>query len=413
MADVEDIIGGLKQVLGKDGDLAGKSVIVTAGGTQEPIDPVRHIGNRSSGKMGYAIAEAARDRGANVTLVSTQTSLRAPYGVEFVRADTAEEMRKEVVGRALGADILVMAAAVADFRPATEAEHKIKKSGGWLTLELRETADVLAEAAGDRLVKVGFAAESRDLVSNAREKMRRKGVDLMVANNITDEGSGFGSDTNRVVIIGSDGVLDELPLLPKSEVAHLSAGPGSGNRERLRSQASAGSAVGGGLGVGARIPLKIPARDVAATARTTDSTRKTRRCPMLQASAPPVKGPRPQAIADAEFKMPKAAPRCFLGSIKPTIELSEVIIAPLNRPDSAKSSTKRSNRWLKNWGRRVREAPRQETIRTVRRFNLPAILPTNMALTPEVNPRTPNARPVSRMVRLASVIDWMKPGATG
>ena len=221
LADVEDIIGGLKQVLGKDGDLTGKSVVVTAGGTQEPIDPVRHIGNRSSGKMGYAIAEAARDRGANVTLVSTQTSLRAPYGVEFVRADTAEEMRKEVVGRALGADILVMAAAVADYRPATEAEHKIKKSGGGLTLELRETADVLAEAAGDRLVKVGFAAESRDLVSNAREKMRRKGVDLMVANNITDEGSGFGSDTNRVVIIGSDGVLDELPLLPKADVAHL------------------------------------------------------------------------------------------------------------------------------------------------------------------------------------------------
>ena len=221
LADVEDIIGGVKQALGKEGDLAGKLVIVTAGGTQEPIDPVRHIGNRSSGKMGYAIAEAARDRGASVTLVSTQTSLRAPYGVEFVRADTAEEMRKEVVGRALGADILVMAAAVADYRPATEAEHKIKKSGGGLTLELRETSDVLAEAAGDRLVKVGFAAESRDLVANAREKMRRKGVDLMVANNITDEGSGFGSDTNRVVIIDSDGVLDELPLLPKAEVAHL------------------------------------------------------------------------------------------------------------------------------------------------------------------------------------------------
>ena len=139
LADVEDIIGGVKQVLGREGDLAGKSVVVTAGGTQEPIDPVRHIGNRSSGKMGYAIAEAARDRGANVTLVSTQTSLRAPYGVEFVRADTAEEMRKEVVGRAAGADILVMAAAVADFRPATEAEHKIKKSGGGMTLELRET----------------------------------------------------------------------------------------------------------------------------------------------------------------------------------------------------------------------------------------------------------------------------------
>ena len=221
MADVEDIIGGLKQVLGRDGDLAGKSVVVTAGGTQEPLDPVRHIGNRSSGKMGYAIAEAARDRGAVVTLVSTQTALRAPYGVELVRADTAEEMRKEVAARAPEADILVMAAAIADFRPLTEAEHKIKKSGGGLTLELTLTADVLAEASGERLVKVGFAAESRDLEANAREKMRRKGVDLMVANNITDEGSGFGSDTNRVVIIDRDGEKEELPLLPKADVAHI------------------------------------------------------------------------------------------------------------------------------------------------------------------------------------------------
>ena len=221
MADVEDIIGGLKQVMGRNGDLAGKSVVVTAGGTQEPLDPVRHIGNRSSGKMGYAIAEAARDRGAVVTLVSTQTALRAPYGVELVRADTAEEMRKEVAARAPDVDILVMAAAIADFRPLTEAEHKIKKSGGGLTLELTQTADVLAEASGERLVKVGFAAESRDLEANAREKMLRKGVDLMVANNITDEGSGFGSDTNRVVIIDRDGEKEELPLLPKADVAHI------------------------------------------------------------------------------------------------------------------------------------------------------------------------------------------------
>lgn len=221
MADVEDIIGGLKQALGREGDLAGKSVVVTAGGTQEALDPVRHIGNRSSGKMGYALAEAARDRGASVTLISTQTALRAPYGVEFVRADTAEEMREAVTARAPDADILVMAAAIADFRPAAEAEHKIKKSGGGLTLELTQTADVLAEASGERLVKVGFAAESRDLEDNAREKMRRKGVDLMVANNITDEGSGFGSDTNRVTLFGRDGEKEDLPLLPKAEVAHL------------------------------------------------------------------------------------------------------------------------------------------------------------------------------------------------
>ncbi len=221
LADVDDIIGGLKQELGREGHLVGKSIVVTAGGTQEPLDPVRHIGNRSSGKMGYSIAEAARDRGASVTLVSTQTALRAPYGVEFVRAETAEDMRQEVVARATKADILVMAAAIADFRPVTEAEHKIKKSGGGMTLELTQTADVLAEAAGDGLVKVGFAAESRDLEANAREKMRKKGVDLMVANNITDEGSGFGSNTNRVVIIGRDGEKEELPLLPKIEVAHI------------------------------------------------------------------------------------------------------------------------------------------------------------------------------------------------
>lgn len=221
LADAEDILGGLKQVLGREGDLAGKSVIVTAGGTQEPLDPVRHIGNRSSGKMGYALAEAARDRGALVTLVSTQTALRAPYGVEFVGAETAEEMRKAVMARASGADILVMAAAVADFRPAAAKEHKIKKSGGGMTLELTQTADVLAEASGEMLVKVGFAAESQDLEANAREKMRKKGVDLMVANDITDDGSGFGSDTNRVVIIGRDGQKEELPLLPKAEVAHI------------------------------------------------------------------------------------------------------------------------------------------------------------------------------------------------
>lgn len=221
LADIEDIIGGLKQTLGREGDLAGKSVVVTAGGTQEPLDPVRQIGNRSSGKMGYAIAEAARDRGASVTLVSAQTALRPPYGVDFVTAETAEEMRKAVVTRAPEADMLVMAAAIADFRPATEAEHKIKKSGGGLTLELTQTADVLAEASGERLVKVGFAAESRDLEANALEKMRKKGVDLMVANNITEEGSGFGSDSNRVVIIGRGGGKEELPLLPKAEVAHL------------------------------------------------------------------------------------------------------------------------------------------------------------------------------------------------
>ena len=153
--------------------------------------------------------------------------------------------------------------------------------------------------------------------------------------------------------------------------------------------------------------------DAPATARTTDSTRKTRRCPMLQASAPPVRGPRPQAMAEAELSMPKAAPRCFFGSMSPTMELREVIMAPLHRPERPKSRTKTKYRWLKNWGSRASEAPMQDTISMVRRFSFEPILPTNIALTPEQKPITPKARPVSKTVRLASVMDWMKPGATG
>jgi phosphopantothenoylcysteine decarboxylase / phosphopantothenate---cysteine ligase len=219
MVEPETIIGALGQVLGRDGDLAGRRVVVSAGGTQEPIDPVRYIGNYSSGKMGYAIAEAARDRGAQVTLVSAPVFLAACYGVEVVSVKTAEQMRDAVAAACDGADALVMAAAVADYRPAGRAKQKIKRTKEGMTLALVPTPDILAEVKGP-LVRVGFAAESQDLVRNASEKMARKGLDLIVANDITAAGSGFGSDTNRVTIIDKSGAAETLPLLTKSEVAH-------------------------------------------------------------------------------------------------------------------------------------------------------------------------------------------------
>lgn len=220
LADPEVILGALRQALARGGDLAGRRVVVSAGGTQEPIDPVRLITNRSSGKMGYALAEAARDRGADVTLVTTPVALAPPAGVALVRVESALELR-DAIAAARDADVLVMAAAVADYRVKEPAAQKIKKRGKAaerLTLELVPNPDILAETRGD-FVKVGFAAESEDLLANAREKLHKKGADLLVANDITGEGSGFGTDTNRVILLGADGATEELPLLPKREVA--------------------------------------------------------------------------------------------------------------------------------------------------------------------------------------------------
>jgi phosphopantothenoylcysteine decarboxylase/phosphopantothenate--cysteine ligase len=218
MVEVEVILGALRQMLGRNGDLAGRKLVVSAGGTQEPIDPVRYVGNYSSGKMGYAIAEAARDRGAMVTLVSAPVALAVPYGVELVAVKTAAEMRDAVVARCAGADALIMAAAVADYRPVATAEQKIKRSPAERTLELAPTSDILAEVKGD-LVRVGFAAESQELEKNAADKLVRKGLDLIVANDITAPGSGFGTDTNQVTIIDKSGASETLPLLSKYEVA--------------------------------------------------------------------------------------------------------------------------------------------------------------------------------------------------
>jgi len=217
-ANTGEIIGVISQVLGRGGSFADRHIVVTAGGTQEFIDPVRIITNRSSGKMGYALAEAARDRGAKVTLITGPTLLTRPVGVEAIDVCTAEEMLQAVRSAISGADVLVMAAAVADYRPRSKAKGKIKKEDAGLTLELERTPDILGEVKGD-FIRVGFAAESENLVENATRKLRQKKLDLIVANDVTAKGSGFGVDSNRVTIIGKDGKSESLPLLHKKEVA--------------------------------------------------------------------------------------------------------------------------------------------------------------------------------------------------
>jgi phosphopantothenoylcysteine decarboxylase/phosphopantothenate--cysteine ligase len=226
MVEPEEIIGAVRVALGRRGDLAGWRVVVTAGGTREAIDPVRFISNHSSGKMGYAVALAARDRGAAVTLITTAT-LPDPFGVEVIHLDSAEQMLGAVLEATRQADLLVMAAAVADFRPVSVAGQKIKKRGDTegLVLELVRNPDILAEVAaqkasgyGPRLT-VGFAAETEDLLANARGKLERKKLDLIVANDVSANDAGFAVDTNRVTLLFKDGPIEALPLLSKVEVA--------------------------------------------------------------------------------------------------------------------------------------------------------------------------------------------------
>jgi len=218
LAEVDEIIGTISKVLERGGDLSGKHIVVTAGGTQEPIDPVRHIGNRSSGKMGYALAEAARDRGAEVKLITAPTSLPAPAGIEVSQIKTAAQMKAAVAKAVKKADALIMAAAVTDYQPKSVAKAKIKKETPSLTLELIRTPDILTEVKGNFL-KVGFAAESENIVANAKQKLQQKQLDLIVANDITDPSSGFGADTNKVTLIDKQGNVEDLPLLTKREVA--------------------------------------------------------------------------------------------------------------------------------------------------------------------------------------------------
>jgi phosphopantothenoylcysteine decarboxylase/phosphopantothenate--cysteine ligase len=202
-------------------DLAGEHVLVSAGPTREAIDPVRYLSNHSSGKMGYAIARVARRRGATVTLVSGPVALPAPPGVRVIAVESAADMDRALRAEFGRATVLVMAAAVADYRPAATGDRKLKKAAGLRRLELAENADLvagLARGKGARTI-VGFAAETQDVVAEARRKLRDKGLDLIVANDVTAEGAGFGSDTNVVRLIDTAGLDQALPVLPKEDVA--------------------------------------------------------------------------------------------------------------------------------------------------------------------------------------------------
>jgi phosphopantothenoylcysteine decarboxylase/phosphopantothenate--cysteine ligase len=238
LPDTNILLGAINVVLGRKGDLAGYKVVVTAGGTQEPIDPVRYVGNRSSGKMGYALATEARDRGAHVILISGHVVLDVPYGVEVRKVGTAIQMRDAVFNAVIDADVLVMSAAVADFRPAEVAKQKLKKrksqaqdEQNGFSLQLVRNPDILEELAhsvdaatgnggsGRSLVRVGFAAETNDLIAYAREKLVAKHLDLLVANDVSRSDSGFGTETNKVNIFHANGAVEDLPVMPKTGVA--------------------------------------------------------------------------------------------------------------------------------------------------------------------------------------------------
>lgn len=218
MLEPAAIVDLVRARLGREhGDLAGRVIVVSAGGTREAIDPVRFVGNHSSGKMGYAIAEAARDRGASVVLISS-AALAVPGGVRLVAVESARDMLAAVQAECAQADALIMAAAVADYRPAEVAARKIKRAGfDARSVDLVQNPDIVATVQGD-FVKVAFAAETDDLLANARKKLVAKGAHLMVANDVTATDAGFGVDTNRVTILDTDGGVDELPLLSKYEV---------------------------------------------------------------------------------------------------------------------------------------------------------------------------------------------------
>jgi len=230
LLETGEIIGHIRMLLGQNGPLAGKKIVVTAGGTQEPLDPVRVISNRSSGKQGYALAQAALDMGAQVTLITTPTALTPPVGARVIKVETAKQMLGAVLTEATKSDALVMAAAVADFRPKAMAKDKIKKEGGIPQIELEATEDILktvaekrAENECPRLV-VGFAAESRDLLENASHKLKSKGLDFIAANDISVNQAGFAVETNRVTLLFADGSQESLPLLSKTDVAEIILG---------------------------------------------------------------------------------------------------------------------------------------------------------------------------------------------
>jgi phosphopantothenoylcysteine decarboxylase/phosphopantothenate--cysteine ligase len=241
LAEVPEIVAAAMAALARRSGLSGVTALVTAGPTVEDIDPVRFVSNRSSGRMGYRLAEAARDRGARVILVSGPTSLPDPAGVELVRVRSAEQMAAAVAARSAEADVIVMAAAVSDYRPASIAPRKLKKTEGGLSLELTRTPDILrglGAGKGARFL-VGFAAETDGLLDNARKKLVEKHLDLIVANDVSGEDSGFGVETNRAVLLDATGAVLELPQLSKRELAEriwdrVVALRGSSGRARAR-----------------------------------------------------------------------------------------------------------------------------------------------------------------------------------
>ncbi|HEV2280747.1 MAG TPA: bifunctional phosphopantothenoylcysteine decarboxylase/phosphopantothenate--cysteine ligase CoaBC [Acidobacteriaceae bacterium] len=223
LADIDTIVEAVLSVLHYRNDLAGETVLVTAGGTREALDPVRFLGNRSSGKMGYAIAEAAHKRGARVILVTAPTALRAPAECEVVPVTTTEEMRQAVISRLDQATIVIKSAAVADYRPKVQADQKLRR-GGTLSMEFEPTADILREVVERRrpgMLVIGFAAETDDVLAHGREKLMRKGADAIVLNDVSREGVGFDSDRNAVTFLTRDRSI-EMPEMTKRDLAdHL------------------------------------------------------------------------------------------------------------------------------------------------------------------------------------------------
>ena len=220
MLEPSALVDHVRMVLARGGDLSGRKIVVSAGGTQEAIDPVRVVTNRSSGKMGFAIARAARDRGASAVIVAAPTALPDPVGIDVVHVESALEMRDAVVAQCEDADALVMAAAVADWRPAGAADRKLKKGEAvTLTVDMVRNPDIVSGIGGN-LIKVGFAAETEDVIENAHGKLVDKGLDLIAANDVTSADSGFASDTNRVALLDRNGGVTELGLLTKYDVGH-------------------------------------------------------------------------------------------------------------------------------------------------------------------------------------------------
>ncbi len=224
MPETPTLLGQIRRVLGRDGELAGRKLVITAGATREALDPVRFLSNRSSGKQGYAIAQAALDAGAEVVLISAAQRLDAPIGLELIAVDTAAAMKAAVLDNLVGSAALVMAAAVADYTPADVSQRKIKKADDDMSLRLQRSADILMAVkqrraeTGFPIIVVGFAAESDNLVEYASDKLRRKGMDLIVANDISAHDAGFEVDTNRVLVLDRAGDISKVGLRSKADI---------------------------------------------------------------------------------------------------------------------------------------------------------------------------------------------------